>query len=81
MVSSSLSTVFLSSVEATVIDREEALIPDNPSLFSPSLPAALETATPNSMASSRILLCISVPSDPPLSWLVIPHESEIMSIP
>ena len=81
MVSSSLSIVFLSSVEATVMESEDALIPDRPSLFSPSFPAAFDTATPSSMASSRILLCISVPSEPPSSWLVMPQEREIMSMP
>ena len=65
--SSSLSTVFWSSVAATVIEREEALIPERPSLSGPSFPAALETVTPASMASSRILLCISDPSEPPFS--------------
>ena len=67
MVSSDLSTVFRSSVAATVIDNDEALIPDSPSLSGPELPAALETVTPATMASSRILLCMSLPSDPPSS--------------
>ena len=81
MLSSDLLTVFRSSVAATVTEREEALIPDRPSLSGPSLPAALETATPASIASSSILLCMSVPSEPPFSWLVIPHDSEMMSMP
>ena len=81
IVSSDRLTVFWSSVEATVIEREDALIPESPSLSSPSFPAALETATPNSIASSKILLCMSVPSEPPFSWLVIPQEREMMSIP
>ena len=67
MVSSERSTVLWSSVAATVIEREEALIPDRPSLSGPSLPAAFETVTPASMASSSILLCMSVPSEPPFS--------------
>ncbi len=41
--SSSLETVFWSSVAATVIDSDEALIPDSPSLSGPEFPAAFET--------------------------------------
>ena len=74
-------TVFLSSVAATVIEREDALMPESPSLSSPELPAAFDTTTPSSMASSSILLCMSEPSEPPSSWLVIPQDSEMMSMP
>ena len=67
IVSSSLVIVFPSSVAPTVIDKSEEPIPDNPSLSGPSLPAATLTTTPSSIATSSIILCISVPSEPPPS--------------
>ena len=79
--SSSLSMVFKSSVAPTVIESEEEPIPERPSLSGPSFPAATLTVTPARVASSRILECMSSPSLPPFSWLVIPHEREIISIP
>ncbi len=81
IVSSSRSIVFMSSVAPTVIDREDEPIPDKPSLSGPSLPAATLTVTPARVASSRILECMSSPSLPPFSWLVIPQDREMMSIP
>ena len=56
-------------------------MPDRPSLSGPSLPAATDGVTPASTAASRMRLCMSLPSEPPASWLVIPHESEMMSMP
>ncbi len=79
--SSPLSTVFWSSVAPTVTERLDEPMPEKPSLSGPSLPAATLGVTPASTASLRILLCMSSPSEPPFSWLVIPHEREMMSMP
>ena len=67
IVSSSLVMVLPSSVAPTVIDRSDEPIPERPSLFGPSLPAATLTTTPSSIAASRIILCMSDPSEPPPS--------------
>ena len=67
IVSSSRSIVFKSSVAPTVIERSDEPIPDSPSLSGPSFPAATLTTIPASIASSRIRLCISDPSEPPPS--------------
>ena len=80
-VSSLRSMVFLSSVAPTVTESEEEPMPDSPSLSGPSFPAATLTVTPASVASLRMRLCISSPSLPPLSWLVMPHDKEMMSMP
>ncbi len=53
------------SSEGMTKEREEALMTESPSLSGPSLPEAFESVTPASMSSSRILLCMSVPSEPP----------------
>ena len=67
MVSSSLVMVLPSSVAPTVIDKSDDPMPDNPSLSGPSFPAATLTTTPSSIATSSIMLCMSVPSEPPPS--------------